>query len=155
MKRNITIWFKAAFLLTVFALNTVVGFACAMGIDMGFNKHHHHDGEEANETTVHFHTDGKKHQHHDEAAKHHHDSNEDSEKSGCCNDDVIKFQSLDINLSQSINAPINIPVFVATLSSFFGIAIFRQPQVSNQKHIDQFFHPPPPDIRVLIRSFQI
>ena len=79
MKRNISIQLKAALLLIVFSLNTVIGFACAMGVDMGFNTHHH-DEEEATETTVHVHADGKKHQHHNEAAKHYHDSNKDSEK---------------------------------------------------------------------------
>ena len=155
MKRNITIRFKAAFLLTVFALNTVVGLACAMGIDMGFNRHHHHDEDEANETNVPFHADGKKHQHHDEIVKHHHDSKEDAEKGGCCNDKVINFQNLDKNLNQSANVAINALAFIAILSSFYGIDIFKPAQVSAQKYIDLFFHPPPPDIRVLIRSFQI
>ena len=64
MKRNISIQLKAAFLLLVFAFNTVVGFACAVGINMGFNAPHHHDEEEAIETTVHHHhAGGKAHQH--------------------------------------------------------------------------------------------
>ena len=155
MKKSITKRFKAAFLLTVFALNTVVGLACAMGIDMGFNRHHHHDEDEANETNVPFHADGKKHQHHDEMLKHHHDSNKDSEKGGCCNDGVIKFQSLDKSLAQNTSVTINAPAFVAILSNFFYIDIFQQPKGYNQKYIAQFFHPPPPDIRILIQSFQI
>ena len=154
MKRNISIQLKAALLLIVFSMNTVIGFACAMGVDMSFNTHHH-DEEEATETTVHVHADGKKHQHHNEAAKHHHDSNKDSEKGGCCNDGVIKFQSLDKSLAQNVNTAINTPVLVALLSSFYGIDLFMQPQGSHQKHIPQFFHPPPPDIRILIQSFQI
>lgn len=36
MKSTISIKIKAAFLLVVFALNTVVGFACSLGVDMGF-----------------------------------------------------------------------------------------------------------------------
>ena len=136
-------------------MNTVIGLACAMGVDMGFNKHHHEE-EEAIETTTHHHADGKIHQHHDEAAKqNHHDSKEDSEKEGCCNDDVMKFQSLDKSLTQNANAFINAPVFVAMLSSFLGIDILRQPQVSHQKYTARFFHPPPPDIRILVQSFQI
>ncbi|MEO7306838.1 MAG: hypothetical protein ABIR78_09880 [Ferruginibacter sp.] len=154
MKRNISIQIKAAFLLVVFALNTVVGFACAVGVDMGFNTHHH-DEEEATETTVHVHTDGKKHQHHEEVVKHHDDSKEDSEKGGCCNDGVMKFQNLDKSLASNANIFINAPVFVAVLSSFFGIDIFRQPQVPHEKFIAQFLHPPPPDILIAIQRFQI
>jgi hypothetical protein len=50
----------ASFLLTIFSVNTVVGFACSVGIDMGFNSKHHHD-EESTEAVVHIHADGKKH----------------------------------------------------------------------------------------------
>ena len=44
--------------MIVFSLNTIIGFACAVGIDMGFNSTDHHD-EEATETSVHIHADGK------------------------------------------------------------------------------------------------
>ena len=132
MKRNRSIQLKAAFLLIVFALNTLIGFSCAVGIDMGFSNKHHHEAE---------------------ATKHHHHSKEDSEKGGCCSDKVIRFQNLDKDLNQ--NTGFSIPVFAVTLSTFFSVDIFKQVQVSNQKHIVQFFHPPPPDIRILIQSFQI
>ena len=122
---------------------------------MGFNTTHHHD-EEAKEVTIHVHADGKKHQHHDKATRHHHDSKKmDSEKEGCCNDGVIRFQSLDKNLSQNANSTIIVPVFATVLINFFGLNIFKQEKVSNDKYIARFFHPPPPDIRLLIRSFQI
>ena len=70
MKKNISIQLKAAFLLIVFGLNTMVGFACAIGVDMGFNTTNHHD-EEA--TEVHQHADGSKHDHHNQASKHEHE----------------------------------------------------------------------------------
>jgi len=41
MNQKRSIQFKAAFLLIAFSLNTVIGFACAVGLDMGFNSHHH------------------------------------------------------------------------------------------------------------------
>lgn len=155
MKGNISIQLKAAILLIVFSMNTVIGFVCAIGVDMGFNNKHHHDDGNATEAADYVHADGKKHQHHDEATKHHHDSKEGSEKGGCCNDAVIKFQNLDKNLNPNNNSAISIPVFAAILTSFFGLAIFTKEQVPNQKHIAQLFHPPPPGIRVLIQSFQI
>ena len=149
MKRNISLQFKAAFLLAVFSLNTVIGFGCAMGIDMGFNsKHHHDDDEEEMETTVQ--VGGVIHHHHNEVGNHH---DEDSEKGGCCNDKVIKFQDLDKNITQ--NALITAPEFVAILNNYFGKDILKSTVTAPQKYIVPFFHPPPPDIRVLIRSFQI
>ncbi|MEO6316215.1 MAG: hypothetical protein ABIU63_09715 [Chitinophagaceae bacterium] len=155
MKQNIAIQIKAAFLLIVFSMNTVIGFACAMGVDMGFNNKHHHDKEETAEIVIHVHADGKKHQHHDKTAKHHHGSKEESEKGGCCNDGVVQFQSLDKNLNQHTAVVLNVPFFTAVISNFFIIDIAKQTSVCTHKHIVQFFHPPPPDIRILIQSFQI
>ena len=37
MNKTRSIQIKAAFLLVVFAFNIFVGFACGLGIDMGFN----------------------------------------------------------------------------------------------------------------------
>ena len=41
MKSPASIKLKAAFALIVFSLNTVVGFACFAGLDMGYNSTHH------------------------------------------------------------------------------------------------------------------
>ena len=153
MKKNISIKIKAALLLAVFSLNTVIGFACAMGVDMGFNEHHH-DAEGTAETAIHVHADGNKHNHHDEVSNNHNNSKEDSENGGCCNDGVVKFQSLDKNINTNANFILNVPVFIAILSNVFGLDILAREQFSNQKNIDQFFYPPP-DIRILIKSFQI
>lgn len=153
MKLSISIQIKAALLLVVFSFNTIIGIACDLGVGMGFNTNHHDD--EAEETTVLVHADGKNHQHHDETIRHNHNSKEQSEKGGCCNDGIIKFQSLDKSLSTNGNVVINTPVFVTILGSYFGIDIFRQPQVFNQKYVLDFFHPPPRDIRILIQSFLI
>ena len=137
----------------VFAMNTVIGFACSMGADMGFNSHHH--DQHLTETKVHIHADGKKHEHHNEHGKHQHDSNAGTEKGGCCNDGVVKFQHLDKSLNQNIVTALNAPFFTAFVGNFFRINIPESISVRTNKHIAQFFHPPPPDIRVLIQSFQI
>jgi len=89
MKKRRSIQLKAAFLMIVFSLNTLIGFACAVGINMGFNTSHHHE-DEATEAVVHIHKDGKKHVHHEDA-KHHDGSDKDHAKNGkdnCCNDKV-------------------------------------------------------------------
>ena len=152
MKRNISIQFKAALLLTVFATNTVMGFACAIGIDMGFNTKHHDDGE-ATETPVHFHADGKKHEHPKEANTHNLADKKSPEKGGCCNDEVVKFQNIEKNLAAK--TIIDAPAFVAIVSTFLGINLYNITKALPQKNIVRFFYPPPPDILIAIQRFQI
>jgi hypothetical protein len=154
----------AAFLLTVFSLNTVVGFACSVGVDMGFNSKHHHSHDPA-EAIVHIHSDGKKHIHSEKKNAHHHGkSNHDNrtthhhtpgtDKDNCCNDHVLKFEQLD----KSIPHPSNIvhPIF---LISFFDVYYNAAlPSCDVVKDIKQFvrsYHPPISNIRVAIQSFQI
>lgn len=150
MKRNISIQIKATLLLVVFALNTVVGFACSVGIDMGFNSSDHQD-EEA--TEVHAHADGKKHHH--EKPAHSHDNKHKDEKGGCCTDSVIKFSQADKSVPQSniIVSPVFITAFAA---AYYDTNILYPSQVnSSNKYFVRSYHPPIPDIRVAIKSFQI
>ncbi len=135
-------------------MNTIIGFACTLGIDMGFNsKHHHDDDKEARETSVHL--NGKEHPHHHEESKHHHDSKEDSEKGGCCKDGVIKCQNLEKNLSQNNNHAIYTHLFVTILSNFWRIAIFNSGKALPQQYKASVFRPPPADILIAIQRFQI
>lgn len=149
----------------VFALNTVVGFACSVGVDMSFNSKHHHDAE-ATEAVMHVHKDGKEHVHqekkespnHDKS--HHHDelnnhSTSDSDKDNCCNDKAIKFEQLDKSVPQSVNLvhPVFFTAFVAT---YYNSDVLPHPNVV--KDFRQFllsYHSPIPDIRIAIQSFQI
>jgi len=141
MQTNTSIKLKAAFLLLVFSLNTIVGFACAMGVNMGFNKHPH------DESPAHVHADGK-HHHHKE--KHHHHPGKDN----CCNDAVVKFQQVDKN--RVPGAPMPGAVMMAALvSRVFSIDLSATSQIAHTTRVIQFYHPPPPDIRVFIQSFQI
>lgn len=155
MKKNISIQLKAALLLVVFGLNTLVGFACAVGVDMGFNSPHHQGEVAAKE--VHVHSDGKKHEHHKKADKHGHEETktEKKENDGCCNDDVQKFQQLDKAITQNAKTVIDAPAFVTIISTFLGIDIFNTIQTYPPKCIARYFYPPPPDIRIAIQSFQI
>jgi hypothetical protein len=148
LKRNTTIQIKALFLLTVFALNTVVGFACGMGVDMGFNTKHHHDDEP--KASVHVHKDGKVHEHHNKAGKDSH-----NKKDNCCNDQVLKFQSLDKALTQNTKSSAVAPDGCLRISVVYGLEIYKASSEPTLKYIIPLSHPPPPDIRVLIQSFQI
>lgn len=147
MKRNFSIQLKAAFLLIVFALNTAVGFACSVGMDMGFNTAHHSHNE-AEEAPVHVHSGGEKHQHHKATPKHHHDK-----KDNCCTGQVIQFQHLDKSF-QSNTVAIGVPAFTVNHSCFFCFGFHKEPLVTVQNRIVRFMHPPP-DLRIFIRSFQI
>ena len=149
MKRNLSIQLKAAFLLVVFALNTLVGFACAVGIDMNFNTSHHE--EEATAIAVHVHADGKKH-HHEEAE---HKQTGNDKKDDCCNDKVLKLLQTDKAVPQS--AKLISPVFyTAFVPVYYTINISYPSQVSTaNKYYVRGHHPPIPDIRIAIQSFQI
>lgn len=149
----------------VFAMNTVVGFACAIGIDMGFNTKHHHE-EEATEAVVHVHKDGKKHVHqeskekHDHDKSHHHDEANNNHKTGngkddCCNDKVRSFEQLDKSVPNSLS--ILHPVFFAAfVASYYNINLLPYSNVvTDKRQFVRSYHPPIPDIRMAIQSFQI
>ena len=152
MKRRSYLQLKAALLLIVFSMNIVIGFACAMVVDMGFNSKHQHD-EEANETSVQ--VNGKEHQHDDKENKHHHDSKEESEKGGCCNDWVIKFQIIEKNVNQNNTRVIYTRVFTTIRSDFWNVKVFNCANALPQQYKANGFHPPPTDILIAIQRFQI
>lgn len=125
MKSITSIKLKAAFLLVVFSLNTIVGFACSLGLEMGYNSTHH--GEDAaTEAVVHIHKDGKKHIHHEKKESHTHDKSHNhdeanntektrKDKDNCCTDEVMNFQQIDKSIPNSVNIihPIFFTAFVA------------------------------------------
>lgn len=148
MSKRISIQLKAAFLLTVFTLNIIVGFACSVGVDMGFNSHHHED-EEA--TEVHTHSNGEKHHHEKAGHKHSHKDGKDN----CCNDKVLKIAQTDKAIPQvaKLISPVFFTAFVAT---YFDFNISYPLQVSTSDEYFVRWHPPPDsDIRIFIQSFQV
>jgi hypothetical protein len=161
MNKKTSIQIKAAFLALVFVLNTIVGFACAIGTDMGFNaSHHRHEATAA----AHVHAGGKKHTHSEASAKHgqvkeHHHAKAGNdlpnEKEGCCKDKVIKFQQSDKSLAKSFSyaKPVFITAFMA--SSYYTDALYTSNVASKARYFFRSFHPPIPDIRIAIQSFQI
>lgn len=148
MNKSFSIQLKAAFLLIIFSLNIFVGFACAIGIDMGFNNTHHHE-EEA--TEIHVHADGKKH-HHEKAEQQH--SNKDG-KDDCCNDKVVKISQVDKVVPQTAHV-LNPVFFSAFVATFYNFNIYYPSQINtSSKYFVRGHHPPIPDIRIAIQSFQI
>ncbi len=150
MRISRTIQFKAVFLMIVFSLNTVIGFACAVGLDMGFNSHHHGEDESIVAKTSNHHK-----------LKHHTNEEENTlhktpnRKDDCCNGSVLKFNQLDKSVPGFVNI-VN-PIFVtALISAFYNIdfSLYIGKRTSN-KYIARSHHPPIPDIRIAIQSFQI
>lgn len=156
MRINKSIQLKAAILLTVFALNTMIAFACSLGLNMGFNQKHHHDKNEEQTSSEHSHHHANKteehHEHNTSVA--HHPKKGTSDNDGCCNEKAIKIQQVDKSFSHGSVPVVKAPVFIALLSVFLGLEITGGKfNVAEKSIIPQFY--PPPDIRIVIQSFQI
>lgn len=151
MKQNLSIQLKAAFLLIVFSLNIVVGFACSVGVDMGFNAHHH-DGEMMMDNSSHHAMQANASHHHDEMNT----QNSKGDDDNCCKDKVTKLTTADKSLPQSYSALIN-PVFLTSfISTFYQVDIFTSyAENINSKHFVRSSPPTIPDIRIAIQSFLI
>lgn len=149
MHQNKSIQFKAAFLLLVFSMNIGVGFACAVGLDdliLG-NDHHGHDN-----TKIHVHKDGSKHVHHSHKAKHQHDK---KEKENCCSDTVVKLALVDKSVPQT-NGIISPVFYTAFIAAYYNITVPVHSQAkTSTRYFVRSYHPPIPDIRIAIQSFQI
>ena len=163
MKRSKSIQINAALLLLVFLMNTVIGFACAVGLNMGFNAKHHQN-EEATEAVVHLHQNGKKHLHQEKSESHSHTTphhktagTNDNSKSNddCCSNKVSNFTKLykTVPNTQSFVAPMFLKAFAGT---YYRLNILSSADVTkDMKFFVRSYHPPISDIRIAIQSFQI
>ena len=165
MKRNKTIQLKAIFLLIVFSLNTIIGFACAVGLDMGFNSKHHHDESISHNTKPHHHS-GKSHHHHhhngsdSHTTKSHHSHNEinksgSPEKENCCNKDATQLSQADKLLGTVVYSGIEMPVALIALHFLYlsHLSSFK-PEIKKIQEIRPYILNSR-GIRVSIQSFQI
>jgi hypothetical protein len=143
MKRNVAISLKAFFLLGVFSFNMIIGFVCATGIDKWFISHHlektkitAHEGSRPN--------DGM-------AAR----PKSKGCKDDCCNEHVVRISQGDKSLPQSSES-LNVIFVTALISSFYNIDVLRTSKVlADSRYFVRSHHPPIPDIRIAIQSFQI
>jgi hypothetical protein len=140
MKISSSIQFKAAFLTIVFLLNTVVGFACAIGMNMSFNKDHHQEHH-------------AKHEHDEKAADHH---SAKSSKDNCCKDQVSKITKADKLNQQKFNYSLLSPSFFLLPSTIYQLGkVVRFPANVPNTYFVRHCRPPIPDVRIAIQSFQI
>ncbi|RYY00508.1 MAG: hypothetical protein EOO53_21775 [Gammaproteobacteria bacterium] len=150
---------RALLLLMVFSLNTVAGFACSMGVDMGYNTKHHEHQE------IKPHSHSKPHSH---DAAHQHKHNHSHKPSGasinnlkntddCCANDVTSFIKLDKSVVSN-NLLLQQPIFfLAFTASFFSSNVSNIETSIKGKfpYLRRWRPPNDTDIRIAIQSFQI
>jgi hypothetical protein len=144
---------KAIFLLMVFSLNTLAGFACSLGVDMGYNSEHHKHDKHAHEKG-HKHEAGHSHSH-----SHYKYSGPGFSKptNDCCSNQVNSFALLDKSIVHN-NLSLKVPIFyIFSVLQFIreekeepGISVNSRFQfVRRSCSLDDT------DIRISIQSFQI
>ncbi len=153
MKKNDTIQVIASLLLLVFSLNTLLGFACSLGFNLGYNKHHHETEvvEFASHTEHHEHANN---QQHSEKHKQHHPESGSSDDD-CCSNGVTSFNLINKTVPHQVEIvhPVFFSIFTAT---WFDTGISSYINRTNEiKSFVHRHHPPIPDIRIAIQSFQI
>lgn len=121
---------KAVFLLFVFLLNTVTGFACAVGMNMDSGGYEHSD-------------------------EHHHEHHGD-EKENCCKDAVTKLTTSDKLTQRSFDFnQFSIPFILLPgipHKEYLAISfLINVPSAQFSRHCRS----PIRDLRVIIQSFQI
>lgn len=142
---------RAAFLLLVFSLNTLAGFACSIGLNMGYNaKHHPH--VKADTALKCSHT---AHQHKEAAVPG--QPRLQSPNDDCCAKQVNSFALLDKSVVHNhlfIKAPvypIAIPSWLATIEK----QDTKLPVNSRFQFVRRSCSLDHTDIRIAIRSFQV
>ena len=152
---------RALFLLIVFSLNTVVGFACSIGIDLGYNSSHHQPSSSPPTEKTHSHKAKHKHSH----GVSHHDSDKHKMASrtakdtqdDCCANDVTKFIQLDKSVVKS-NLNLKAPTFLVAFTSIFIQPSLNENNLANSArlhHVRRSCFIYDTDIRIAIQSFQI
>lgn len=157
MKTSLSIQLKAAFLTVVFLLNTIVGFACAVGTDMGFNKQHHKEQKTVH-SIEHNYENNKPHDHakhdHDKSAADHHESK--SSKDNCCKEEVAKLTKADKLYQPGFDySLLSLSFFILPSTGYrVGNSSIFPVNIPNAYFV-RHCRPPIPDVRIAIQSFQI
>ena len=174
MKRNSFIRVKAFFLLIVFSLSTLVGFACTVGLNMGFNEDHHKNDHqhpvEAHQGKSHEHENGghsakgvsdhHEKPHSDDVQSDHHEkqasNTQEKTADDCCKDEVAKFEKYDKRAPQPLNYNLQAPFVSVINSTLFNIdALASHIHTPSNKYFVRNHHPPIADTRIAIQSFLI
>ena len=153
MKNSSTIKIKALSLFTVFSLNMLLGFACSLGINMGYNRDHHHLNSVSEKSSNNLVTDCHIAFSGDDNSNEGSDSSNDKD---CCSNGVVKFFKLDKNISTT-NVDLCSPLLLMVNQLTYQMELLQHLK-NNEPAIHYFVqsdHPPLPDIRTAIQSFLI
>ena len=138
-------------------MSTMVSFACAMGVEMGYNENHHEEVAIKSSST-HQHDDSHEHS---ENVKHQHSESNDTpfEKKAdddCCKKEAKKFGQFDKIVSK-VSVDINYPVFFDSfIQSFYSFDIQKFTKLTYVKsNLYRSHHPPIPDKLIAFQSFLI
>ena len=157
MKLKNLIPLKAMFLLIVFCMSTMVSFACAMGVEMGYNEKHHEEvAIKASSTQQHDdsheHSENVKHQH----SKSNNNPSGKKAEDDCCKKEAKKFGQFD-KLVSKVSVDIHHPVlFVSFIQSFYSFDVQNVTKLIYVKsNLYRSHHPPIPDKLIAFQSFLI
>ena len=133
-------------------MNTLAGFACSVGVDMGYNSNHHKNPKVPKHSHCKGHHKQKSNNVGTVALKDQSAPNDD-----CCSNDVAKFTLLDKSIVSSF-AALNAPIVLATLPDTFYSARNNTSVGTLNKRFQLVrrsccLHDI--DIRISIQSFQI
>lgn len=142
---------KAIFLLVVFLLNTVVGFACALGMETNGVENHSHA-----ESVHHSHQDHD-HQHSD---SHEHNSITVpglgfSKEDHCCKTLVNDLVTQSKLVPENGKVQVVLPILLFPTYSYLLLVPVTSIESDQSIYVDQRERPPNQDIRIIIKSFQI
>lgn len=145
--------FIAAFLLLVFSVSTIAGFACSIGVDMGYNTNHHAAEKVTNNQHEHgAHIKKDAHSHHASPIPVTQISNVPDD---CCSGQVSNFAQLDKAVAYN-NLLLSVPIIsTGILSNFFLTKNQTEPVNSVFQFVRRSCIPNDTDIRIAIQSFQI
>jgi ABC-type nickel/cobalt efflux system permease component RcnA len=143
---------KAAFLLVVFLLNTVVGFGCALGMQENHDDENHSHPRSA----VHEHKD---HQH-NQVEDHEHQITpipglDFSKEDPCCKKIVNELTIQSKLIPESAKILIVLPVVWLDNYAYALLVPVNSIEPSQKGYVYHRYRPPNEDIRIIIQSFQI
>ena len=141
----------AAFLLFIFSMSTVAGFACSVGLNFGDNILHHKHKEANTCSGIHKHLNNSFQKNAAPVLK------DASQPNDCCTNDVTSFNKLDKSVSGN-NFSLKVPALLLSAR----LPLFSQKQSISKIVLNAQFHYIrrcallcDPDIRIAIRSFLI
>ncbi|MGV3706479.1 MAG: hypothetical protein ACO1NU_13985 [Arcticibacter sp.] len=138
-------------------MNTIVGFACAVGTDMDFNREQYKE-QKTVPSGGHTHKNNQPHDHakheHDKSAINHHASK--SSKDNCCKEEVAKLTKADKLIQPGFDySLLSLSFFILAPTVYRTGNLGTFPVNVPKARFVWHYHPPIPDVRIAIQSFQI